>query len=173
MGNQNAFTAFIEFIFFVLSAGLLFYMFSFFIVALPSVPNQPNLYDPIYTVFTTFYAFLDKSFVFLFIIMMLASVVTAYLDPKIRDGIADIILLIGFAYLSLNINIWWSAFQVAQIQTFFPLTYAFMSSIYPIIIVFVCLAFSIIFNFRIIENTQNKQTVVVYGGIKSGGDISE
>jgi hypothetical protein len=142
--------------------GVMFYMFLFYFIMLIAVYIAKQFVAPIpattiggVPVVNPVYAFLngaitvfDDSFIFIFIIGVFLDPISAWVDPDPVRGIVNILALLFLTFFSLIIAVNLASLSFLNPATLLPQSTAFFSNYYYLIITFITLALSIVFNFR-------------------------
>jgi len=105
--------------------------------------------DLLQIAYSATFGFFDRSFLILFIVLIGASAINAYLDPNIVIGLFDIAFLLIFAFIFMAVK---TAVLVPldamSMNVIFPSTYGVISSNWSALFVFVTLAVEATLNFR-------------------------
>lgn len=139
------------------------YLSTFLLSNLPI--HQFVWFKSLQLVYGAVFNFFDASFIFLIIFAMILDIAMSWVNPKFIRGIANILFVLVFAYSTVVVNVTVTAANNAlAFSTLLPNTYSFFNNHYYIILIFMSLIISTIFNFRSIHTrSTNSYTNNVYG----------
>ena len=138
--------AFLLFFTIVLIAAYLLHIFFNFLPA--PLGFTTAVYAPITSFITWFFGFVDASFLFLYVFMMLLDVLAAYFRPSTKRALANGILLLALAFFSLVVQLNLSALTFLSPTTYLPLTTSFFQNDYYLVVALFATVASIIFNMK-------------------------
>lgn len=100
-------------------------------------------------IYLSVFGFFDKSFIFILFFILFLDIYRAYKHPSTSSGIANIIFILVFVYLYLNVrNIIVNALVPLSFNTIFPSTYATINNNYISVLVFFLLIICTALNFN-------------------------
>lgn len=99
--------------------------------------------------YSSTFGFFDRSFLILFVIIIGASALNAYIDPNAGMGLLNIAFLFAFAFVFLTVRgVFLDTMNVMSMQVIFPNMYAVLSSNWSAMFIIGTSALEAIFNFR-------------------------